>query len=177
MLGSGFNRLCWRRRIFSVRQRPVESLDYATHRLRPWILFLTVPRASTIFAPALKSKLTSTFSHPLAPIFAMVTGAELTASAYGRPVITIRSTLRRTNSAASSGARSVFPSVNRYPMVIFFPSIHPSLRSSCRLVNRAFSLGDDVLQPKLLGCADPARQAWRRTPPMGAPDTKPWPVP
>ncbi len=37
------------------------------------------------------------------PIFAMVTGAKPASSASGRPVTTIRSTLRRTNSAASSG--------------------------------------------------------------------------
>ena len=45
---------------------------------------------------------------------------------------TIRSTLRRTKSAASSDRRVVpLPSANRYSMVTFFPSIHPSLLSSC----------------------------------------------
>jgi hypothetical protein len=48
------------------------------------------------------------------------------------PDVTIRSTLSRTNSAASSGKRSGFCSANRYSMVMFFPSIHPSLLSSCR---------------------------------------------
>src|SRR5262249_26559195 len=45
----------------------------------------------------------------------------------------IRSTLRRTKSAASSGRRS-WPlfSAKRYSVVKFFPSIQPSLLSSCR---------------------------------------------
>src|SRR5262249_6748576 len=54
------------------------------------------------------------------------------ADAGGFPVITIKSTLRRTNSAASSGRRSVFPSAKRYSKTILFPSIQPSLLSSCR---------------------------------------------
>ena len=62
----------------------------------------------------------------------MVVVALFAANAGGVPVTTIRSTLRRTKSAASSGRRSAFASANRYSMVIFFPSIHPSLLSSCR---------------------------------------------
>src|SRR5215467_6772195 len=49
----------------------------------------------------------------------------------GPAVPTIRSTLRRTNSAASSGRRSDFCSANRYSMVRFFPSVQPSLLISC----------------------------------------------
>ena len=48
-------------------------------------------------------------------------------------VTTIRSTLRRTNSAASSVRREgPLLSANWYSMLIFFPSIHPSLLISCR---------------------------------------------
>ena len=39
------------------------------------------------------------------------------------PPVTMRSTLRRTNSAASSGSRSGFPSEYRYSMGMFFPSV------------------------------------------------------
>ena len=62
----------------------------------------------------------------------MVVVAFFAANAGGVPETTIRSTLRRTKSAANSGRRSGFPSANRYSMVIFFPSIHPSLSSSWR---------------------------------------------
>ena len=62
----------------------------------------------------------------------MVVVALFAANGVGPPEATIRSTLRRTRSAASSGSRSGFCSANRYSMVIFFPSIHPSLLSSCR---------------------------------------------
>jgi hypothetical protein len=61
------------------------------------------------------------------------------------PVTTITSTLRRTRSAASSGRRSDFPSANRYPMVIFYPSIHPSLVSSCRNASTRTLLPETVL--------------------------------
>ena len=54
--------------------------------------------------------------------------ARLAANATGVPETTIRSALRRTKSVASSGTRSDFSSANRYSMVIFCPSIHPSLR-------------------------------------------------
>ena len=62
----------------------------------------------------------------------MVVVALLAAEAAAAPVTTIRSTLRRTRSAASSSRRSCFCSANRYSMMIFFPSIHPSVVSSCR---------------------------------------------
>jgi hypothetical protein len=48
--------------------------------------------------------------------------APFAANPGGSPVTTIKSTLRRTNSAARSGSRSSFCSANRYSMVIFFPS-------------------------------------------------------
>src|SRR5262245_22139148 len=62
----------------------------------------------------------------------MVVVISLTVSADGVSVTTIRSTLSRTRSAASSRRRSGFPSANRYSMVIFFPSVQPSLRISRR---------------------------------------------
>src|SRR5262249_22268517 len=63
----------------------------------------------------------------------------------GPPVVTMRSTLSRTKSAASSGARSGFCSANRYSIVIFFPSLHPSLLSSCRNASRRTAMPEAVL--------------------------------
>ena len=65
-----------------------------------------------------------------------------------RPATTIRSTLRRTNSAASSGRRSGLCSANRYSMVIFFPSIQPSLLSSCRNASKRTALPEAVLESR-----------------------------
>src|SRR5262245_50629326 len=67
------------------------------------------------------------------------------ANGVGPPEVTIRSTLRRTNSAASSGRRSDFCSANRYSMVIFFPSIQPSLLNSCRNASKSPAIPDAVL--------------------------------
>ena len=75
----------------------------------------------------------------------MVVVARLAANAAIVPVTTIRSTLRRTRSAASSGRRLFFPSVNRYSMVIFFPSIQPSLRTSCQNASRRSALPEAVV--------------------------------
>src|SRR5499426_1315479 len=59
---------------------------------------------------------------------------------------TIRSTLRRTSSTASSFRRSApLLSANRYSMAIFFPSIHPSLLSSCRNASKRTALPEAVL--------------------------------
>jgi hypothetical protein len=69
----------------------------------------------------------------------------LAANADGPDVITIRSTFRRTSSAASSGSRSSFCSANRYSIVIFFPSIQPSLRSSCRNASKRTAIPEAVL--------------------------------
>ena len=83
------------------------------------------------------------------PAFAITMGmvvvALLAANAAAVPATTIRSTLRRTRSAASSGRRSFFCSANRYSMVIFFPSIHPSLLSSCRNASTRTALPEAVL--------------------------------
>ena len=86
-----------------------------------------------------------TGSPELAITMGMVVVARLAANADPVDVTTIRSTLRRTNSAASSGRRSAFPSANRYSMTIFFPSIHPSLLSSCRNASTRTALPEAVL--------------------------------
>lgn len=82
------------------------------------------------------------------PTFAITMGmvvvAFFAANAGGLPATTIRSTLRRIKSAASSGKRSFFPSANRYSMVIFFPSIQPSLVSSCRNASTRTALPEAV---------------------------------
>ena len=101
------------------------------------LVFSSVAKAeSPVTLPPGRARLatrpTPTGSPTLAITMGMVVVAFFAANADGPPVTTIRSTLRRTRSAASSGRRSVFCSANRYSMVIFFPSIHPSLLSSCR---------------------------------------------
>src|SRR5215475_2377703 len=77
----------------------------------------------------------------------MVLVAPFAANPAGSPVTTIRSTFRRTNSAASSGRRPDFPSANRYSKVIFFPSIHPSLLSSCRNASTRTALPEQYPNP------------------------------
>src|SRR5262245_32587744 len=68
------------------------------------------------------------------------------ANGVGPPEVTIRSTFRRTNSAASSRCRSgpLF-SANRYSMVIVFSSIQPSLLSSCRNASKKTAIPEAVL--------------------------------
>ena len=78
----------------------------------------------------------------------MVVVAFFAANAGGVAETTIRSTLRRTRSAASSGRRSFFCSANRYSMVKFFPSIHPSLLISCRNVSKRTALPEAVLSSR-----------------------------
>ena len=75
----------------------------------------------------------------------MVLVALFAANGVGPPEATIRSTFRRTNSAASSGSRSSFCSANRYSMVMFFLSVHPSLLSSCRNASKKTALPEAVL--------------------------------
>ena len=69
----------------------------------------------------------------------------LAANAGARPVATIRSTLRRTSSAASFGKRSNLCSVNRYSKVTFFPSVQPRLLSSLRNASHKTALPEAVL--------------------------------
>ena len=54
-----------------------------------------------------------------------------------------------------------FPSANRYSMVIFFPSIHPSLRISCRNVPRVPPYRKQCLHPETL-CVQLSLVAARR---------------
>src|SRR5262245_34130233 len=75
----------------------------------------------------------------------MVVVAFFAANAGTADETTIRSTFRRTRSAASSGRRSFFCSANRYSMVMFFPSIHPSLLSSCRNASKKTAILEAVL--------------------------------
>ena len=75
----------------------------------------------------------------------MVVVTLLAANVAGVPLTTIRSTLSRTNSAASSGRRSFFCSANRYSMVMFFLSFHPSLLSSCRNASKRTAILEAVL--------------------------------
>ena len=84
----------------------------------------------------------------------MVVVAFFAANAGGVPETTIRSTLRRTSSAASSGTRSGFCSANRYSMAIFFPSIHPSLLSSCGTLPKRTALPEAVLGSRITNAED-----------------------
>ena len=74
----------------------------------------------------------ATGSVEVAITMGIVLVAFFAANGVGPPETTIRSTLRRTRSAARSGSRPGFPSANRYSTLIFFPSIQPRLLSSCR---------------------------------------------
>ena len=60
----------------------------------------------------------------------------------------VRPTFSRTSSAASCGSRSGFPSANRNSKLIFFPSVHPSLRSSCRNASTRTAIPDGVLESR-----------------------------
>ena len=113
----------------------------------------------------LSTRPAATGSEPLAITIGIVVVAFLTANATGVAVTTIRSTLRRTSSAASSGRRSgpLF-SPNRYSMVIFFPSIHPSLLSSCRNASTRTALPEAVLL---------SRKPMRKIFPAAAPEPAP----
>ena len=93
----------------------------------------------------LATKPAPTGSPEFAITMGMVVVAFFAANAGGVAETTIRSTLRRTRSAASSGRRSGFCSANRYSMVMFFPSIHPSLLSSCRNASKRTALPEAVL--------------------------------
>src|SRR4030095_15319440 len=94
----------------------------------------------------LATKPRPTGSGALAITTGMVVVAFIAANADCTPGTTIRSTLRRTRSAASSGRRSFFPSANRDSIVMFFPSIHPSLLSSCRNASHRTALPEAVVE-------------------------------
>ena len=76
----------------------------------------------------------------------MVVVALLAANTDTPAIATIRSTLRRTRSAASSFRRSApLFSAKRYSKVIFFPSIQPSLRISCRNASKSPAIPEAML--------------------------------
>ena len=93
----------------------------------------------------LATKPAPTGSPLLAITIGIVAVAFLAANAGGGPVATIRSTLRRIRSAASSGRRSGLLSAKRYSMRIFFPSIQPSLLSSCRNASTMTAIPEALL--------------------------------
>ncbi len=64
------------------------------------------------------------------------------------PDVTMRSTLRRMNSAAISAARSVRPSAQRYSIAIVRPSIQPSSRSRCTKAATHWPWVAGVAEPK-----------------------------
>ena len=72
--------------------------------------------------------------------------AFLAANAAGVPLSTIRSTFK-TNQVRRElrQALRLFASANRYSMAIFFPSIHPSLLSSCRNASTRPAIPEAVL--------------------------------
>ena len=78
----------------------------------------------------------------------MVLLAPFAADGVAPPEVTITSTFSRTRSAASSGSRSDFCSANRYSMVIFFPSIQPSLLSSWRNESMRTAIPEAVLESR-----------------------------
>ena len=126
------------------------SLGTASLSISSLLVFSSVAKLeSPVTLPPGRARLATrpapTGSPALAITMGMVVVAFLAANAGGVPVTTIRSTLRRTKSAASSGRRSGFCSANRYSMVIFFPSIHPSLLSSCRNASTRTALPEAVL--------------------------------
>src|SRR5262245_32820113 len=58
------------------------------------------------------------------------------------PGVTITSTFRRTNSAASAGRRSSFSSAARHSMTMFFPSTYPSSRSPWRNASMRYGFAE-----------------------------------
>jgi hypothetical protein len=69
------------------------------------------------------------------------------------PLVTMTSTLSRTNSVASAGSRSSFPSACRRSMTMFFPSTYPSSRRPCRNASMrgAITEGEDVMRNPIRG--------------------------
>ena len=126
------------------------SLGTASLSISSLLVFSSVAKLeSPVTLPPGRARLATkpapTGSAAFAITMGMVVVAFFAANAGRVPETTIRSTLRRTRSAASSGRRSGFCSANRYSMVIFFPSIHPSLLSSCRNASTRTALPEAVL--------------------------------
>ena len=95
--------------------------------------------------PRLATRPKATGSPAFAITMGIVVVALWAANAGCPPETIIRSTFSRTKSAARSGSRSNFPSANRYSRVKFFPSIHPSLRISCRNASKRGALPEALL--------------------------------
>src|SRR5262249_27837249 len=91
------------------------------------------------------------------------------------PDVTMTSTLRWTNSAAISAARSVRPSAQRYSIAIVRPSIHPSSRSRCTKAATHWPWVAGVAEPKypmvgsLPGCCARAASGHAAVRPPSAP--------
>ena len=126
------------------------SLGTASLSISSLLVFSSVAKLeSPVTLPPGRARLATKPAPTGSPTFVITMGmvvvALLAANAARVPATTIRSTLRRTRSAASSGRRSVFCSANRYSMAIFFPSIHPSLLISCRNASTRTALPEAVL--------------------------------
>ena len=108
--------------------------------------------ASPVTLPPGRARLATKPSPTGSPAFVITMGIEVVAffaaNANGTPVTTIKSTLRRTNSAARLGRRSFFPSANRYSMAKFFPSVHCSLLSSWRNASMSTAIPEAVLESR-----------------------------
>src|SRR4030095_12982992 len=76
--------------------------------------------------------------------------AALAPCVYIDPRVTIRSTLSRTKSAASSGSRAELPSAQRDSIRMFLPSIQPRARRPARKAcHRRASDGSEAASPKI----------------------------
>ena len=135
----------------AVRRSPTRaSLGTASLSISSLFVFSSgaKPEIPVTFPPGrarLATKPAPTGSAVFVITMGMVVVAFFAANGAAFPEATIKSTLRRTSSAASSGRRSVFPSANRYSMVKFFPSIHPSLLNSSRNASMRTALPEAVL--------------------------------
>ena len=135
----------------AARRSPTRaSLGTASLSISSLLLFSSVDKLeSPVTLPPGRARLATRPAPTGSAVFVITMGmvvvAPFAANAVGPPVTTIRSTFRRTRSAASSGRRSCFCSANRYSMVIFFPSIHPSLLSSCRNASTSTAIPEAVL--------------------------------
>src|SRR5262245_39140422 len=134
-----------------VRRSPTrESLGIASLSISSLLLISSGTKlASPVTLPPGRAKLairpSATGSTEVVITMGMVVVAFFVANTGAVDVPTMTSTLRRTSSATSSGRRSFFCSANRYSMVIFFPSIQPSLLSSCRNASTRTALPEAVL--------------------------------
>ena len=129
-----------------MRVLGIASLSISSLLVISWVDKLASPVTLPPGRARLLTKPAPTGSPTFAITMGMVVVAFFAANVAGVPETTMRSTLRRTKSAAArSGTRSGFCSANRYSMVIFFPSIHPRLLSSCLNASTSAALPEAVL--------------------------------